>query len=399
MHSADNRSVVGNTGIVYQKHPINQIGTLRVHLNSGASSTPTVFGQLSGTLIFPRRSSGMIYLNTNDSKLWLGSKNKFGYPVSPVTFMHGGNTAGADVVFIAGDATNGFFQNSVTAICRVLDGGGAMGRNTVNNPAVWRANFAQAYTRNWFRQSSTNVKGLGLYSGIDLGNDALVPSTGASYQINAPNSAGDFAIPVDTQAITRGVAINPTSSFYPNQPIQILGFNEIMPEASGGNSGIFTLLAQNVNYTGRGVNSSFSRLQFHNATATTHDMESAITADVMVIEENGNPIPGATVQIINALGTTVTDTTSDFRGRIATQILVSHLWRRQNDGGGLKIFRKDASPPAGITAVVYEPFLLLVTADGFDTHISIHHVDPFEPTNKISDRVILAPPAHEESWT
>jgi hypothetical protein len=126
-------------------------------------------------------------------------------------------------------------------------------------------------------------------------------------------------------------------------------------------------------------------------------MESAVTASILVLEENGNPVPGVTVQLIDAAGSLLANLTSDGFGRVPTQVLVSHLWRRQNNGGGILTWRKEDTPPAGITASVFSPFLLLVTADGFGASLSIHYVDAFEPKDQISERVILRPPTAEEA--
>jgi hypothetical protein len=177
LHSADNRLGAGvATTALRECHPVVQstVGTL----NAGDGVTPTAFGQLAGAYISPRNVDDHISGAANDCLPWWGVKSKGGHSVSPMFIVRGSQDAGNDFFTIPGHATNMVNNIGIMAGNRKVTEGGDAGRNNILDPSWWRMVHVIAYTRNWFRQSTTNAKAFQPFAAQDTANDRLCDRAG-----------------------------------------------------------------------------------------------------------------------------------------------------------------------------------------------------------------------------
>jgi hypothetical protein len=396
LHSADNRLGAGiGAGSLLECNPVIQSAVGSVQAGDGV--TPTAFGQLAGAYISPRHTDGQVAGAANDTLLWWGVKSKFGQGVSPMLVLRGSLAAGNDFFQIPGHATNGVVCVGMMGGNRKVLLGGDAGRNDCPDPAFWRMIHTIAYTRNWYRQGTTNVLGFQLFAAQDTANDTVVGGVGASLQINAPTNLEDFAVVQDANAFNRAVALATPVPLTPAQPIRITDFNAVSQNAGGGASPRLTMLTQNRSYTGRGVNSYFSQIEVRSVSgANVQNVQSAVTAEVSVIDENGDFVEGALVKVVDATGVLVVDTVTDVFGRIPLQELISHQWTKTNAAGS-QIWQVGDVAPAPITTTIFTPFELIVlpnvgVQEGFVPSHQVINVAPFDPDSKVVTTIVMRVP-------
>ncbi len=353
-------SGIASTGAV-QCEPNVQIAT-RITVGDGVSRM--FFGGAGGLLVTPRNHDALIDGASTNSVLYFGMRDHVSrQATSPFIWMRGSSAAGSDGWSIKGSTTNGVIAIGLVAMNRKLVAGADAGRNEVLDPAFWVMLDTLVYTRNIYRQGTTDAFATRVRSAIEVAGGLFASGSGADYQINAPTDVFTFENVASTNAYARAFSSIPSISFPLGSPIRINGLNNVGGNAAGSASRRISLLGTNRTHESRAISCYFSEIELQGNSAATKRLTSAILFRVQVIDETGEPIEGVQIQLITVTGTVVVDSTTDVFGRIPRQEVVTHQWDSVNTPV-TSIWRVGDPPPTEITETVFGPFLLLITPSG-----------------------------------
>ncbi len=387
-------------GYLRQNSGIYQIATSML---IGDGTTHTMFGTPAGALSLPRTfAAGKMQFASSKSFWWMGYKSWMGTTSSVYIHSRPGPNAN-EFMFMLGSATNGV----VLLGCNIGSTKSATSNafNAAHGaPSLLLVKDCLVSIGTPFNSASTNIIYDNIVTTFDDANESISDVvSGTNLTIGGTTTADSYrVIKVLNQAT---FALQAFGGFVaPNQTMRISDFNSRVDNHVARESHsirLFTaLLAGNSDNVLRSINSYFSEVRWGRLFGTVAGLdpliESAITVDVQVVNEIGDPVEGARVILVDNAGTERFDEITNAVGRIAQHELITHRYDVGSSTNWNVIWIPPAIPASPVNETDFSPFELIVlptaNADGYVPSRVAFSTAPFMATESKEFVIVLNVP-------
>lgn len=373
--------------------PRNNVGVYSSTTSSIQVQANTAFGSPQEIMCLPRGTTNLLTQESTNSIIALGYKDKFGNALVGPTIIRGSLKSNN---LILTNQDMGFIAFRTKFLNRKIINDDEGGRSSFSNFASLKLRSCESSTPGFYSLVSNDIQVRDCINIADRAN-SIVPEPIASlfpgaFLASTVTTNQDLVRVKDiggggVQALVGFTGID----------IIINEYNNDILNNSGGNSKKLFILNFG-NTVIQVINSEFSELEMDSSQVGFQKINSVSLLDLIVVNENNEPLAGSSVLLLDVFGNIVINTTTDEFGKIPITEMVTHSWFRDLSTGTNKIswFVADP-PPSPIVRTIFSPFDLIISenpgkVEGYTPAHNIIDIKPLLTNSTVKLTIILHVP-------